>query len=472
MKIQELDTIAAIATAASDAGIGIIRVSGPNSISIVSKCYQNAKKEYDLEQHGANTITFGYFMNPQSGTIIDEVLVSVMKAPHSYTTEDVVEVNCHGGQLVINEVLQILLQQGCRLADPGEFTKRAFLNGRIDLSEAEAVMDLISAKSKFALENSRKQLRGGMYEKIKNLREQILYEQAFIESALDDPENYDLTGYPEQLSEKLMLFTQECDALLSTSEEGRLRKDGIRTAIIGRPNVGKSSLLNVLSGEERAIVTEIAGTTRDTIEETVRLGDILLNIIDTAGIRNTEDVVERIGVDKAKSVAEDADLLLYMIDATQRFSEEDNFIASLCKDKKAIVLLNKSDLKNQICLTEFDVKDFLFDQIGNNDISVISTSMNERFGINKLQEEISTLFYHGNLAPSDELYVTNIRHRDALLRTKESIVLVEKSIEMGMSEDFFSIDLQNAYASLGEIIGEEVGDDLVEEIFSKFCMGK
>lgn len=459
------DTICAIATAMSDAGIGIIRVSGKNAVTIVDKFYISAKKVHNLKEHLPNSIEYGFICDDQEN-ILDEVMISFMKAPHSYTREDVIEINTHGGMMIMNEILELLISNGCRLADPGEFTKRAFLNGRIDLTKAEAVMDIISAQNKFALHNSEKQLRGEVFNKISEMRQVLIYEMAYIESALDDPENYDLDGYKPTLLKKLKDLSSECSNLLNSSYEGKVRKDGINTVIIGKPNAGKSSLLNVLTGEERAIVTDIAGTTRDIIEETVRIDDILLHIIDTAGIRNTEDTIEKIGVDKARQYAADSDLIIYLIDSTSTLTEDDFEIIDLIKDKKVIVLLNKTDLANKVISKEDIVSKF------NVDVPIISTSMTELSGINDLKKAISDYFLNGSIVPKQELYITNMRHQQALTKTHESLLLVIDSIEKNMSEDFFTVDLMNAYAYLGEIIGEEVGDDLVEEIFSKFCMGK
>lgn len=459
------DTICAIATAMSDAGIGIIRISGKDAVSIVDKFYLSAKKVHNLREHAPNTIEYGYICDNEEN-ILDEVMISFMKAPHSYTREDVIEINTHGGMMIMNEILELLISNGCRLADPGEFTKRAFLNGRIDLTKAEAVMDIISAQNKFALHNSEKQLRGEVYNVISELRKKILYEMAYIESALDDPENYDLDGYKPTLLTELKELSDKCMHLINSSDEGKIRKDGINTVIIGKPNAGKSSLLNIMTGEERAIVTDIAGTTRDIIEETVRMDDIILHIIDTAGIRNTDDTIEKIGVDKAKKYANDAELIIYLIDSTKDLTSDDYDIIDLIKNKKVIVLLNKSDLGNQIVSRDDVLSRF------ETEIPVINTSMTDMSGIEEMKQAISNYFLDGSIVPKQELYITNMRHQQALRKTYDSISLVIQSINDDMSEDFFTVDLMNAYASLGEIIGEEVGDDLVEEIFSKFCMGK
>ena len=466
------DTIAAVATAMSDSGIGIVRVSGEQSIAIVDKIYRNKKGEKCLSGYASHTIHYGFIVDEKE-SVIDEVMVSVMKAPRSYTAEDTVEINCHGGVLIVQKILSMTLAAGARTAEPGEFTKRAFLNGRIDLSRAEAVMDLIHAKNEFALQSSVKQLKGAVFEKIKGLRESILYEIAFIESALDDPEHISLDGYQNKLEEKADEILRELNRLLATADDGRMLKEGIRTVIVGKPNAGKSSLLNLLVGEEKAIVTDIAGTTRDTLEETINLGGISLNLIDTAGIRNTEDVVEKIGVERAKKISQDADLILYVVDTSVPLDESDEEIFSLIEKKPAIILMNKSDLKEVVDKNAIHDKikkesnDFQEEQI-----RFVKASMKKDEGIDELTELIKELFFHGNIQYNDEVYITNIRHKEALEDARKSILEVKKSLEMEMPEDFYSIDLMSAYASLGTIIGEEVGDDLVNEIFSKFCMGK
>ena len=460
------DTICAIATAMIDAGIGIIRVSGDRAIEIVSKLYINAKGNHCLNDYQSHTINYGFIVDNQNNKV-DEIMISVMKAPRSYTKEDVVEINSHGGRLIMESILNLLIENGCRMAEPGEFTKRAFLNGRIDLTRAEAVMDLIHAQNEFSMKNSEMQLGGILYKKIEALRKEIIYEMAFIESAIDDPENYDLTGYDERLSEKNNDWIKRLEFLINTSDEGIIRKDGIKTVIIGKPNAGKSSLLNKLAGEEKAIVTDIEGTTRDIIEETIRLDDIILRVLDTAGIRDTDDKVEKIGVERALKSAENADLILYIIDSTDKYFSDDDRITDLVKKNHAIVLLNKNDMSDSISILEKDIHN-----IYGLDIPVIKTSMVSDTGINELKKIITDMFFNGNIAPKEEVYITNIRQKEALINSLESLKKVKGSIEACMSEDFYSIDLMNAYAFLGEIIGQEVDEDLVEEIFTKFCMGK
>ena len=474
MENYKNDTIAAIATALSDSGIGIIRISGDDAIYIVDSIFRSPSGKRILTKVQSHTVHYGYIVDKEEN-VIDEVMVVVMKAPKRYTTEDTVEINCHGGVLVVQKVLQTVLENGARISEPGEFTKRAFLNGRIDLSRAEAVIDVIHSKNEYALSSSVSQLKGRLSDKIHKLREDILYQIAFIESALDDPEHISLDGYPEQLAVKVTYFQQEIAKLLATADNGRLIKEGISTVIVGKPNAGKSSLLNMLLGEDRAIVTEIAGTTRDALHETINLHGISLNMIDTAGIHETQDVVEKIGVERAKKYAMDADLILYVVDASGNIDEDDQNIISLLDDKKAIILLNKSDLENKI--TEESLKENLVKRLKHSeDIRILRTSTidpsSENSGMEELEETIRNMFFEGELKQNNELVVTNLRHKEALQDALHSLQLVERSIEDGMPEDFYSIDLTSAYASLGKIIGEEVDEDVVNEIFSKFCMGK
>lgn len=470
---MKTDTIAAIATAVSDSGIGIVRVSGKEAISVVNRIFCNQKKQYALDSYDSHTIHYG-FITGQDGKVIDEVMVSVMKAPRSYTREDTVEINCHGGALMVKKILMTVVEAGARIAEPGEFTKRAFLNGRMDLSEAEAVMDLIHAKNEFALRSSVSQLRGSVYKKIKELRDKIIFEIAFIESALDDPEHISLDGYAERLSDRVLEIKTELEKLCSSADDGKMLKEGIRTVIVGKPNVGKSSLLNLLVGQERAIVTDIAGTTRDILEETIRLGEITLNIIDTAGIRNTEDIVEKIGVEKAKTISEDADLILYVMDSSVPLDENDAEIIRLIQEKKTIFLLNKSDLEE--VTDKKSVENLILSVTGKDrkesDLSMIKISARENEGLELLKHSIQEMFFHGRISYNDQVYLTNARHKEAVMEALDSMRQVQNSLENRMPEDFYSIDLMNAYAALGRIIGEEVEDDLVNEIFSKFCTGK
>ncbi|MDE6712803.1 MAG: tRNA uridine-5-carboxymethylaminomethyl(34) synthesis GTPase MnmE, partial [Lachnospiraceae bacterium] len=455
------ETIAAIATGMTDAGIGIVRISGEKAIAVGESvfCSKSNKK---LSEQKSHTMHFGMIYD--GNEMIDEALVSLMRAPHSYTGEDTVEINCHGGIYVTNRILQTVLSHGARLAEPGEFTKRAFLNGKIDLSRAEAVMDLIQSKNEFALKNSLSQLHGSLYNTIKKLREDIIYEIAFIESALDDPEHISLDGYPEKLEGKIEEILDQTERLRNSFQNGRIRKEGIRTVIIGKPNAGKSSLLNILSCEERAIVTQMAGTTRDILEESVKIGDMVLNLVDTAGIREASDEVEQIGISRAKKYAMDADLILYVADSSLPLDENDDEIISLIQEKNVIVLLNKSDLA-----TVTGKEDLLnrWNKFGGqNDLCIIDTCTkafqeNDHKWKSELVEELHHLFFHGNISINDELVITNVRHLQELTECEKSLNLVKESIQNGMPEDFLSIDLTDAYVHLGNIIGEEISDDLM-----------
>ena len=452
------DTICAIATSLNSSGIGIIRVSGEESISIVDSIFRGKNKLVDCDTH---TIQYGHIYDNEN--IVDEVLVMIMKAPRSYTTEDVIEIDCHGGILVLKKVLSLLVNAGARIAEPGEFTKRAFLNGRIDLSEAESIMDLISSNSELSMKNSIKQLSGSLNKIIVNLRDKILYETAYIESALDDPEHYDLTGYPNELNNKVNEMISSIDDLINSFNSGHILKEGINTLILGKPNAGKSSLLNTLSRRERAIVTDIPGTTRDTLEEQITINGISLNIIDTAGIRQTDDIVEKIGVDKAIDSIDDADLILFVLDSSRPIDSDDEFIINKIRDKKVIILLNKSDLVSVI--SEEDV----YKKYNKNVISFSSVSLD---GLKKLESTITDMFFSGDVHSDDTLYITNSRQAACLINAKNSLDNVLVSIENMMPEDFFSIDLMDAYNYLGEITGETIDDDLANKIFSEFCMGK
>lgn len=469
-------TIAAISTAMSDAGIGIVRMSGPESFSIADKVYRG-KKQKSLLNQKTHTIHYGYVMDGES--MIDEVLVMLMRGPHSYTGEDTVEINCHGGVYVVKKILELLIDRGARPAEPGEFTKRAFLNGKLDLSQAEAVGDLISSRNYYAHQSSINQLKGNIKNKISEIRNEIIYHTAFIESALDDPEHISLDGYREKLWTTVDKLMGQIRNLIETYDNGRMIKEGIRTVILGKPNVGKSSLLNALLGEDRAIVTEIAGTTRDVLEENINLKGISLNMIDTAGIRDTEDIVERIGVERAKDYAEQADLILYVIDGSSPLDENDQEVFRLIGSKKSIILLNKSDLDRVV--TEEEIKKVYFasnpsikdkKEIKKFPIPMIHVSAKENEGIDILEETLKVLFFEGNLSFNNEIYITNVRHKTALKDSFSALERVKESIDSGMPEDFYSIDLLDAYESLGCITGEKIGEDLVNEIFSKFCMGK
>ncbi len=455
------DTIAAVATGMNCSGIGIIRISGEEAFEIADQIFCPAKKGKILKNQDTYTVHYGTIVDGED--ILDEVIVLLMRGPHSYTAEDTVEIDCHGGVLVMKKILKLVIQKGARPAEPGEFTKRAFLNGRIDLSQAEAVADVIQAKNEYALKSSVRQLKGSVLSLIKEMREEILYEIAFIESALDDPEHISMEGYPQSLGDKVDNLLKNMEKLLINFAQGRILREGIRTVIVGKPNAGKSSLLNMLVGEDRAIVTDIAGTTRDTLEEQIQIRGLSLNIADTAGIRDTEDIVERMGVDKAKENVKDADLILYVVDSSTVLDENDEKIISLLKGRKVIVLLNKTDLVS--VTTEEMVREKL-------SACVVSISAKEETGMDSFADLLEEMFQEGNLSYNDEVYLTNIRHRTAMESAEESLKKVRESIMLGMPEDFYSIDLLDAYEFLGNILGESLSDDLVNEIFSKFCMGK
>ena len=454
-------TIAAISTAMSASGIGIVRISVDEAMEVISRIYRSTNGNKDIKKVKSHTIHYGFIYDGEE--VVDEVLVMIMKGPRTYTGEDTVEIDCHGGVYAMKRVLETVLKNGAEIAEPGEFTKRAFLNGRLDLSQAEAVMDVIQAKNSMALKSSVEQLKGSVLRAVKEIRSKLIYHIAYIESALDDPEHISLDGYPQELLEVVEKESKEISELLKTADDGRMIQEGIKTVILGKPNAGKSSLLNYLVGEDRAIVTEIAGTTRDILEEYISLNGITLRVIDTAGIRDTEDVVEKIGVGKARQMAKDADLILYVVDSSMPLDENDQEIMELLKGRKSITIYNKTDLTPVVDI------EFLKEKTAS---PVIPISAVEETGISQLEDEIRRMFFQGELSFNDEVYITNARHKAALEEALESLKLVKNSIEMGMAEDFFSIDLMNAYESLGRIVGESVGEDLVNEIFSKFCVGK
>lgn len=454
-------TIAAIATSTmSSGGISVIRLSGEDAIKIADKIFKSVKgiKLTDVASH---TVHYGHIVSNEK--VIDEVLVIVMRAPNTYTREDVVEIDCHGGILVTRKVLEACIDAGASPAQPGEFTKRAFLNGRIDLSQAEAVIDVINSKNDYALKSSVNQLDGVLSRKIRKIREIIINHVAYIEAALDDSEHISLDNYVDNVKNDVDNCVNIVDNLVKNAENGRIMHDGINTVILGKTNAGKSSLLNALAKEERAIVTDIEGTTRDVLEEQINIGGITLNLIDTAGIRKTEDIVENIGVEKAKKIASNADLIIYVVDGSRPLDNNDTEIMELIKEKKVIVLLNKSDIgqivsKNDLnCLSCYDI---------------ISISAKEETGLDKLEDSIKNLFFTGDITSNEEIYITNARHKSLLKEALNSLKLVSEGIDNGVSEDFLTIDLMNGYEKLGLIIGEAVEDDLADQIFSKFCMGK
>ncbi len=479
------DTIAAISSGMSASGIGIVRISGDKAFEVIDRIYFGKDKLSEAESH---TIHYGFIKD--GSETIDEVLISVMRSPRTFTGEDTVEINCHGGIFVVKKVLEIVLKNGAKLAEPGEFTKRAFLNGRMDLSQAEAVIDVINSENEYALKSSVGQLRGSIKNAVNKIREEIIYHTAFIETALDDPEHISIEGYSEKLDRILIEVMNQLGKLISSYESGRIIKDGIQTVILGKPNAGKSSLLNILSGRERAIVTDIEGTTRDILEEKVRIQGLNLNVIDTAGIRDTSDKIEKMGVDKAKEYADQADLIVYVADASRKLDENDIHIAELIYGRKCVILLNKSDLNTVI--TKEDVKSFLrgvfcgvekrishecVDNHVNMDslieqIPLIDISVKMEQGIQEFGSVLQEMFFEGKIALNEEIHITNLRQKEALSNAYASLERVRDSICNQMPEDFYSIDLMDAYETLGSITGETIGEDLVNEIFSKFCMGK
>ena len=455
------DTIAAIATGMGNSGIGIIRISGEQAFNIADKIFHPKNKHKSIMTMESYTAAYGVIS--YENEIYDEVIALVMHAPATYTAEDVVELDCHGGITVMKRILDLVIQLGARPAEPGEFTKRAFLNGRIDMSQAESVMDLIHAKNDMAAKSSVKQLTGGLNSVIREMRDKLLYNIAYIESALDDPENYSLDNYPQNLKSTVDNLLITINKLIKSSDDGRLIREGIRTVIVGRPNAGKSSVLNMLLGENRAIVTDIEGTTRDTLEEIVNIDGISLNIVDTAGIRDTDDIVEKIGVNKAIDTISDADLILYIVDGTTELNENDHIIMDKIKGKKIITLINKNDQK--IVVDKMLITSII-------DTEILEISAKESRGIDELHDLLKKMFFNNELQFNDEIYITNLRHKSLLYDTRDSLNKVLESINMNMGEDFYTIDLMAAYTSLGQIIGEELEDDLVNKIFSEFCMGK
>ena len=459
------DTIAAISTGMTNSGIGIVRISGSEALEIADRVYKGKETIAEVPTH---TIHYGHVMDGDE--TVDEVLVMVMRGPRTFTGEDTVEINCHGGTYVVSRVLETVLKAGARPAEPGEFTKRAFLNGKMDLSQAEAVIDVITSENEYALQSSISQLKGSVKNRIKEIREKIIYHTAFIETALDDPEHISVDGYGEVLKEAAEEVINQLKELIDSSDDGRIMKEGIQTVILGKPNAGKSSLLNILAGHDRAIVTDIEGTTRDVLEEQIRLQGLTLNIIDTAGIRQTDDIVEKMGVDKAKEYAKEADLIIYVVDASRNLDENDEKIFDLIYDKRTVILLNKSDLDTVV--TEEMIRERISQKGVQKQIPVIAISAKEEQGIKELENTVKAMFLKGDLSFNEEVYITNARQKNALVNARESMKKVIFSIDAGMPEDFYSIDLMDAYESLGNITGESIGEDLVNEIFSKFCMGK
>ena len=459
----EFDTIAAISTAPGEGAIGIVRISGDLAISIASSIYQCGTKQ--LEEQKSHTIHYGHIVDPKSGEIYDEVMISVLRAPKTFTREDIVEINCHGGIVAINRVLQLVLRMGARLAEPGEFTKRAFLNGRIDLSQAEAVMDLIRAKTDKSMQLAMRQLDGQLSHLIQNLRQEILNTLAQVEVNIDYPEYDDVEEMTLQLlREKTQQVLQGIRALLNTASQGKILRDGLKTAIVGRPNVGKSSLLNVLLREEKAIVTDIAGTTRDTIEEYVNVRGVPLQLIDTAGIRETDDVVEKIGVERSRKALKEADFVLLLLNQSETLQEEDIRLLETTKGMKRIILFNKTDLPSK--LSKEDIAPYAKEE------EIVTTSMLNKKGIDQLEEKIAGYFFQGQMNERDATYLSNTRHIALLEKAEQALVEVQNGIEMEMPVDLIQIDFTRAWDLLGEITGDSVQDELLTQLFSQFCLGK
>lgn len=459
----EFDTIAAISTAPGEGAIGIVRISGDLAISIASSIYQCGTKQ--LEEQKTHTIHYGHIVDPKSGEVYDEVMVSVLRAPKTFTREDIVEINCHGGIVAINRVLQLVLRMGARLAEPGEFTKRAFLNGRIDLSQAEAVMDLIRAKTDKSMQLAMRQLDGQLSHLIQNLRQEILNTLAQVEVNIDYPEYDDVEEMTLQLlREKTQQVLQGIRALLNTASQGKILRDGLKTAIVGRPNVGKSSLLNVLLREEKAIVTDIAGTTRDTIEEYVNVRGVPLQLIDTAGIHETDDVVEKIGVERSRKALKEADFVLLLLNQSETLQEEDIRLLETTKGMKRIILFNKTDLPSK--LSTEDIAPYAKEE------EIVTTSMLNKEGIDQLEEKIAGYFFQGQMNERDATYLSNTRHIALLEKAEQALVEVQNGIEMEMPVDLIQIDFTRAWDLLGEITGDSVQDELLTQLFSQFCLGK
>jgi len=457
------DTIAAISTFPGEAGIGIVRISGDDALEIISKIFKPYKAK-DIKKVKSHTLHYGHIVDPETQEIYDEVLVSIMKKPNTYTREDIVEINCHGGIVITSKILELVLKQGARLAEPGEFTKRAFLNGRIDLSQAEAVIDIITAKTMLANKYAQKQLAGYVGSRIKEMKDKIMGLLVHLLALIDFPEE-DV----EELERKEMLETakeivEDIDKLIVSSESGRIIREGLKTAIIGKPNVGKSSLLNALLKENRAIVTDIPGTTRDIIEEYINVKGIPIKLIDTAGIRDTDELVEKIGVERSKEVLAEADLILFELDASRELSEEDYQIFNILTEKNIIFVLNKIDLPKKI--DESKLKSLIKDGI------IIEVSTVERIGLEKLENAIYDLVFRGDINLREEEIIINSRHKEALINAKKYMESCVKAIEMGYSEDLITIDLNAALDQLGKITGETATEDLINEIFERFCVGK
>ena len=468
-------TIASIASGMGG-GIGVIRISGDDALTVAGKIFRK-RSQIDLtsecEKDGiqyddkyfwkkeSHTIHYGFIVD--NGKVIDEVMVLLMKKPNSYTREDVVEIDSHGGPFIVKKILETVLKNGAVLAEPGEFTKRAFLNGRIDLAQAEAVMKLISSENNYALDSALSQLEGNLSKYIENIRQDILHDMGYIEAALDDPEHYELGEFRFELKDKLQNDREKLNELIEHFDDGRMKSEGINTVIVGKPNAGKSSLMNLLLDEERAIVTNVAGTTRDILEERVKLGDVILNLVDTAGIHETNDIVENIGVNKAIEYADKCDFIIYVVDSSERLDDADFQIIDLLQQKKGVILMNKSDLNPVITVEDIQKK---------LNWECITFSNETKQGMKELENYVNNSFLDGNISFNNQVYLTGIRHKEAVISAIESINAVLQAIDDDMPEDFYTIDMMDAYKELGLINGETASEDLVNKIFKEFCMGK
>ncbi|WP_102399234.1 tRNA uridine-5-carboxymethylaminomethyl(34) synthesis GTPase MnmE [Haloimpatiens massiliensis] len=459
--MKEFDTISAVSTSLGEGGVSIIRVSGDNALPIVDSIFK-AKNGKSLKEMKTYTMRYGFIVEKDSREVIDEVIVSYMKGPRSFTAEDTVEINCHGGVVATNRVLKETIKAGARLAERGEFTKRAFLNGRIDLSQAEAVIDIINAKTELSMKSAIKQSEGIISKEISSIRGELLALIAHIEATVDYPEDDLEEVTSKKANIQLVNVIEEIEKLLNTAEEGKMLKEGIKVVIVGKPNVGKSSLLNALIQENRAIVTDVPGTTRDVIEEYINIDGIPIKLIDTAGIRETENIVEKIGVEKSKEKIEESDLIILMLDLSRKLDREDEEIIEYIKDKKYVVLLNKKDLNRQIEVEELSKLDSQY---------LIDISVKTGEGIDRIRDCIKQLFFKGKIKAED-IYVTNNRHKEALIRAKESLKAAIEILENVEAIDLASIDIRNAWTALGEITGDTVEEDIIDKIFSEFCLGK
>lgn len=458
---MQFETISSISTPVGEGAIAIVRLSGEDAIEIADRLYKGAKKLSDTDSH---TINYGHIVDPKSGETVEEVMVALMRAPKTYTREDIVEINCHGGIHTVNRVLQLTLNNGARMAEPGEFTKRAFLNGRVDLSQAEAVMDFIRAKTNEASKVANQQVQGRLKSYIESLRQSILNILAQVEVNIDYPEYDDV----EEATASFLLteakqVSKDIDALLKSSSEGRILREGLSTVIVGKPNVGKSSLLNYLIQDNKAIVTDVAGTTRDILEEYVNVNGIPLKLVDTAGIRETDDIVEKIGVERSREALKGAELILYVMNNNDELTPEDIELLTSIEDKKVIGIVNKLDLENKLDLNYLEEKF---------NIPLIKTSIINDQGIDALENEIQQMFFDGTISSADSTYVSNNRHINILEQAKVSIEDAISSAEMDVPVDIVQIDLIKTWELLGEVIGEDVSDQLIDKLFSQFCLGK